>query len=127
MMLPLWTSVTDGRWWSMAYWIAWRTSRLLPNSLTGLMPMADPGRTFLPSFSSMKRMMGEPAKPAAEADPRDRRFADPDWEKKAASTIDMATAIAQKINPSLTGARLEAAKAKAKEMCDWTKPVGFED
>ena len=29
--------------------------------------------------SSMKRMMGEPAKPAAEADPRDKRFADPDW------------------------------------------------
>jgi len=54
MMLPLWTSVTDGRWWSMAYWIAWRTSRLLPNSLTGLMPMADPGRTFLPSLSLMK-------------------------------------------------------------------------
>ena len=52
---------------------------------------------------------------------------DPDWEKKAASTIDMATAIAQKINPAFTGARLEAAKAKAKEMCDWTKPVGFED
>ena len=52
---------------------------------------------------------------------------DPDWEKKAASTIDMATAIAQKINPAFTGARLEAAKAKAKEMCDWTKPVGFDD
>jgi polyhydroxyalkanoate synthase len=31
--------------------------------------------------SSMKRMMGEPAKPAAEADPRDRRFADPDWQE----------------------------------------------
>jgi polyhydroxyalkanoate synthase len=29
--------------------------------------------------SSMKRMLGEPAAPAAEADPRDRRFADPDW------------------------------------------------
>ena len=29
--------------------------------------------------SSMKRMMGEPADPAAEADPRDKRFADPDW------------------------------------------------
>ena len=52
---------------------------------------------------------------------------DPDWEKKAASTIDMATAIAQKINPAFTGARLEAAKAQAKEMCDWTKPVGFDD
>ena len=31
--------------------------------------------------SSMKRMMGEPAKPAAEADPRDKRFADPDWNR----------------------------------------------
>jgi polyhydroxyalkanoate synthase len=31
--------------------------------------------------SSMKRMMGEPARPAAEADPRDRRFADPDWQE----------------------------------------------
>ena len=31
--------------------------------------------------SSMKRMMGEPAKPAAEVDPRDKRFADPDWSR----------------------------------------------
>ncbi len=29
--------------------------------------------------SSMMRMLGEPAKPAAEADPRDKRFADPEW------------------------------------------------
>jgi polyhydroxyalkanoate synthase len=29
--------------------------------------------------SSLKRMMGEPAKPAIEPDPRDKRFADPDW------------------------------------------------
>jgi len=29
--------------------------------------------------SSLKRMMGEPAKPAAEPDPRDRRFKDPEW------------------------------------------------
>ncbi len=29
--------------------------------------------------TSMKRMLGEPAEPAAEADPRDRRFTDPDW------------------------------------------------
>jgi len=29
--------------------------------------------------SSLKRMMGEPAKPAAEPDIRDKRFADPDW------------------------------------------------
>src|SRR5262245_52656088 len=52
--------------------------------------LADPERTveaerrlWLGYFdlwsSSMKRMMGEPAKPAAEADPRDKRFADPDW------------------------------------------------
>jgi polyhydroxyalkanoate synthase len=29
--------------------------------------------------ASMKRMLGEPARPAVEADPRDRRFADADW------------------------------------------------
>src|SRR6202043_1819518 len=29
--------------------------------------------------SAVKRMAGEPAKPAAKADPRDRRFADPEW------------------------------------------------
>src|SRR5690349_9777997 len=29
--------------------------------------------------SSLKRMMGEPAPPAAEPEPRDRRFLDPDW------------------------------------------------
>ncbi len=31
--------------------------------------------------SSLMRMMGEPAKPAAEPDSRDRRFADPDWSR----------------------------------------------
>jgi isocitrate/isopropylmalate dehydrogenase len=51
---------------------------------------------------------------------------DPDWEKNAASTIDMATAIAQKIDPSFVGEKLEKAKAKIHDMCDWTKPVGFE-
>jgi isocitrate/isopropylmalate dehydrogenase len=51
---------------------------------------------------------------------------DPDWEKNAASTLDMAAAIAQKIDPSFTGARLERARAKVREMCDWTKPIGFE-
>ena len=30
-------------------------------------------------MSSMKRMMGEAAPPAAEPDPRDKRFTDPDW------------------------------------------------
>jgi polyhydroxyalkanoate synthase len=29
--------------------------------------------------ASMKRMLGEPARPAIEAEPRDRRFADADW------------------------------------------------
>ncbi|WP_281746207.1 isocitrate/isopropylmalate dehydrogenase family protein [Thermanaerovibrio acidaminovorans] len=52
---------------------------------------------------------------------------DPDWERNAASTIEMATAIAQKINPSLTDSTLEDIKAKAREMCDWTKTFGFED
>ncbi len=51
---------------------------------------------------------------------------DADWEKKAASTIDMAAAIAQKINPDFKGERLEKAKAKVHEMCDWNKVVGFE-
>ena len=52
---------------------------------------------------------------------------DPDWEKNAASTIEMAAAIAQKIDPSFTGEKLEKAKAKARGMCDWTTPVGFEN
>jgi isocitrate/isopropylmalate dehydrogenase len=51
---------------------------------------------------------------------------DPKWEENAASTIDMASAIAMKINPNFTGDVLENAKAKVKRMCDWTKPVGFE-
>src|SRR5690606_36579284 len=29
--------------------------------------------------TSMKRMLAAPAEPAVEADPRDRRFTDPDW------------------------------------------------
>ncbi len=47
-MFPLWTRVTLLRLWAMAYWIALRTSRLLPNSEIGLMPMPLPGRIFLP-------------------------------------------------------------------------------
>jgi isocitrate/isopropylmalate dehydrogenase len=52
---------------------------------------------------------------------------DPNWEKNAASTIEMAAAVGQKLNPAFTGKRLEEAKAKAKEMCDPAKIVGFED
>ena len=54
---------------------------------------------------------------------------DPDWEKNAASTLDMAAAIAGKIDPSFTGAKLEAAKAKVHKMCAWDEAslVGFED
>ena len=52
---------------------------------------------------------------------------DKDWEKNAASTIDMATAIAQKIDPAFNGERLEKAKAKVHDMCDWNKTVGFEN
>src|SRR5207249_1994207 len=38
------------------------------------------GRTYLDLWSSaMRRMTGEPAQPVAEADPKDRRFADPEW------------------------------------------------
>jgi isocitrate/isopropylmalate dehydrogenase len=51
---------------------------------------------------------------------------DPQWEANAASTIDMASEIALKVNPKFKGDVLEAAKAKVKDMCDWTKPVGFE-
>ena len=29
--------------------------------------------------ASLKRMMGEPAAPVAEPDPRDKRFTDPEW------------------------------------------------
>jgi isocitrate/isopropylmalate dehydrogenase len=52
---------------------------------------------------------------------------DADWEKNAASTLDMATAIAQKIDPDFKGERLENAKAKVRDMCDWNKTIGFED
>lgn len=52
---------------------------------------------------------------------------DPNWEKNAASTIDMAAAIAGKINPAFAGKVLEDAKAKVHAMCDWTRTVGFED
>ncbi|MDR0763975.1 MAG: isocitrate/isopropylmalate dehydrogenase family protein [Synergistaceae bacterium] len=51
---------------------------------------------------------------------------DPDWEKNAASTLDMASAVARKIDPTFTGEKLEKAGAKAHEMCDWKKTVGFE-
>ena len=54
---------------------------------------------------------------------------DPDWEKNAASTIEMATAIAQKINPEFKGAKLEAAKEKVHKMCAWDEKslIGFAD
>ncbi|MDR1021317.1 MAG: isocitrate/isopropylmalate dehydrogenase family protein [Synergistaceae bacterium] len=51
---------------------------------------------------------------------------DPQWEANAASTIDMASEIALRINPGFKGDALEAAKAKVKAMCDWTKTIGFE-
>src|SRR6266516_4477981 len=38
------------------------------------------GRTYLDLWAStMRRMAGEPAQPVAQADPKDRRFADPEW------------------------------------------------
>jgi polyhydroxyalkanoate synthase subunit PhaC len=38
------------------------------------------GRAYLDLWAAaVKRMAGEPAEPAAKADPRDRRFADPEW------------------------------------------------
>lgn len=51
---------------------------------------------------------------------------DPNWQDNAASTLEMAAAIAQKINPEFVGDKLEAVKAEVKEMCDWTKTVGFD-
>ena len=54
---------------------------------------------------------------------------DPDWEKNAASSLDMAAAIAGKIDPAFTGARLEEAKSKVHKMCAWDAAslVGFDD
>ena len=54
---------------------------------------------------------------------------DPDWEKNAASTIDMAAAIAGKIDPAFKGEKLEAAKAKVRKMCAWDEDslIGFND
>src|SRR5262249_25902173 len=38
------------------------------------------GKTYLDLWASaMRRMAGEPSQPVAEADPKDRRFADPQW------------------------------------------------
>ena len=38
------------------------------------------GRAYLDLWAStVKRMAGEPAEPAVKADPRDKRFADPEW------------------------------------------------
>ncbi len=38
------------------------------------------GKAYLDLWASaVKRMAGEPAEPVAQADPRDRRFADPEW------------------------------------------------
>jgi isocitrate/isopropylmalate dehydrogenase len=51
---------------------------------------------------------------------------DPDWERNAASTLDMAAAIAAKVDPTFKGERLEKIKAKVHEMCDWKKTIGFE-
>ena len=48
---------------------------------------------------------------------------------RTSGSIDMAAAIAAKINPSFTGARLEEAKAKVHKMCAWDEAslVGFGD
>lgn len=54
---------------------------------------------------------------------------DPDWEKNAAGTMDMAAAVAAKIDPSYTGAKLQAAKDKVRAMCAWGEAdlVGFDN
>ena len=59
MMLPLCTSVIDGLSLSMAYWIAFFTSRSVPSRDTGLMPMPEvPGkRIFLTPISLIRKSM----------------------------------------------------------------------
>ena len=56
MMLPLCTSVTETRSFSMAYWIALRIRRWLPSFDTGLMPMPElAGKRMPVTFSSFCR------------------------------------------------------------------------
>lgn len=52
---------------------------------------------------------------------------DPGWEKNAAGTLDMAAAIAAKIDPAFTGEKLEAAKRMVHAMCAWGEDdlIGF--
>src|SRR6266581_1089955 len=51
MMLPLCTSVTEGRRALMAYWIALATRRWVPNRDIGLMPRALSSRILAPNWS----------------------------------------------------------------------------
>ncbi len=57
MMLPLCTSVIDGLSLSIAYWIAFFTSRSVPSRETGLMPMPDVAgkRIFLTPISLIRK------------------------------------------------------------------------
>ena len=59
MMLPLWTSVTEGLSWSIAYWMALRTSRSVPSRETGLMPIPEVAgkRIFLTPKSSCRTLI----------------------------------------------------------------------
>ena len=59
MMLPLCTSVTEGLSLSIAYWMALRTSRSVPSTETGLMPIAEVfgKRIFLTPNSSCRILM----------------------------------------------------------------------
>ena len=55
-ILPLWTSVTDLRRLSMAYWYALRMRRSEPSMETGLMPIADDsGKRIFFTFISRTR------------------------------------------------------------------------
>ncbi len=68
MILLLCTSVTERRAWSIAYWIALRTSRSVPSRDTGLMPSPDESGKRMPftPISSRRNWMtffasGDPA------------------------------------------------------------------
>ena len=55
MMFPLWTKVTLLRPWSTAYWMALRTSRLVPKGLIGLTPSPAPSKKPAPMSSRRNR------------------------------------------------------------------------
>ena len=57
MMLPLWTRVTEGSFWSRAQFMALRTMFRVPVEEMGLIPMPESDRMLRPSFSRIRSMM----------------------------------------------------------------------